>query len=152
MEKIVHETSSTGQFTWIFLETRLIDFLASYFLHGLCCCTWASLVAASEDYSSLRCTGFSLQWSLLLWSSTIFLSSPWPQASPLLHPLIHRCHPPPCEDLGVGWHLHGEYKGSLSAGGSCTRQLSESNSGYLGVTHPRRGCSGHSNGKGTLSS
>ena len=28
-----------------------------------------SLVAASEGYSSLRCTGFSLQWLLLLRSS-----------------------------------------------------------------------------------
>ena len=27
-----------------------------------------SLVAASRGYSSLRCVGFSLQWSLLLWS------------------------------------------------------------------------------------
>ena len=28
-----------------------------------------SLVAASRGYSSLRCTGFSLQWLLLLWST-----------------------------------------------------------------------------------
>ena len=27
-----------------------------------------SLVAASGDYSSLRCAGFSLRWLLLLWS------------------------------------------------------------------------------------
>ena len=31
--------------------------------HGL------SLVATSEGYSSLRCTGFSLRWLLLLWST-----------------------------------------------------------------------------------
>ena len=28
-----------------------------------------SLVVASEGYSLLRCTGFSLQWLLLLWST-----------------------------------------------------------------------------------
>ena len=28
-----------------------------------------SLVAASRGYSSLRCTGFSLRWLLLLWST-----------------------------------------------------------------------------------
>ena len=28
-----------------------------------------SLVVASRDYSSLQCTGFSLQWLLLLWST-----------------------------------------------------------------------------------
>ena len=128
-----------------------------------------SLVAASEDYSSLRCMGFSLQWPLLLWSSAIFLPPPGPQASPSLPsyedpvhcPMrTHHCHPPPCEDLGVGWkigegppwHLREEYKGSLSAGGSSTRQISESNLGYLEVTHPRCGCSGDFDGKGTLSS
>ena len=28
-----------------------------------------SLVASSRGYSSLRCTGFSLRWLLLLWST-----------------------------------------------------------------------------------
>ena len=43
-----------------------------FFLVGLCWVFIAahglSLVAASRGYSSLRCTGFSLQWLLLLQS------------------------------------------------------------------------------------
>ena len=43
-----------------------------------------SLVAASGGYSSLRCTGFSLSWLLLLWSTgsrhTVFsICSMWAQ-------------------------------------------------------------------------
>ena len=41
----------------------LFSFLATL---GLCCCTWAPLVAVSGGYSSLWCTGFLLQWRLLL--------------------------------------------------------------------------------------
>ena len=41
-------------------------FLASLGLH---CCPWLSLVAASGVSSLLRCAGFSLQCSLLLWST-----------------------------------------------------------------------------------
>ena len=37
--------------------------IESLLLHGF------SLVVASRDYSSLPCTGFSLRWLLLLWST-----------------------------------------------------------------------------------
>ena len=37
---------------------------------GLCCCMWAfSSCSKVGDYSSLRCTGFSLHWLLLLQST-----------------------------------------------------------------------------------
>ena len=36
---------------------------------GLCCCVGFPLVLVSGGYSSLRCTGFSLRWLLLLWST-----------------------------------------------------------------------------------
>ena len=54
-------------------EFYLFIFNINLFIHlflaalGLCC--GLSLVAASGDYSSLRCAGFSLQWFLLLQST-----------------------------------------------------------------------------------
>ena len=36
---------------------------------GLCCCLGFSLVAVSRDCSWLQCSGFSLWWPLLLWST-----------------------------------------------------------------------------------
>ena len=58
-------------FLWGFLFIYL--FLTAL---GLCFWNWktnmrVSLVAASEGYSSLQCTGFSL-WSLLLLQSPVF--------------------------------------------------------------------------------
>ena len=50
-----------------FLKLFIYLFLA---VLGLLCCVWAlSLVAGSGAYISLWCTGFSLQWLLLLWST-----------------------------------------------------------------------------------
>ena len=54
-----------------FLKINVFIYLSIYFwlrwvfvaVHGL------SLDAASGGYSLLRCTGFSLQWFLLLWST-----------------------------------------------------------------------------------
>ena len=36
---------------------------------GLCCCTQAFFRCSEWDCSSLRCTGFSLGWPLLLWGA-----------------------------------------------------------------------------------
>ena len=50
---------------YFFFYKFIYLFLAALGLH---CCAWVSLVAESGGYSSLRCTGFSLRWLLLLWS------------------------------------------------------------------------------------
>ena len=52
-------------FIYLFIYLFIYFWLHWVFVavHGL------SLVAASRGYSSLRCTGFSLQWLLLLWST-----------------------------------------------------------------------------------
>ena len=45
---------------------KVYSFIYSYFwLLGLHCCAWLSLVVAGRGYSSLWCPGFSLWW--LLW-------------------------------------------------------------------------------------
>ena len=41
----------------------------SFFVLELCCCARAFSVAVSRGYSSLRCVGFSVWWSLLLKST-----------------------------------------------------------------------------------
>ena len=50
----------------------IFNFIYLFIYFWLCCVFVAahllSLVAASGGYSSLRCTGFSLRWLLLLWS------------------------------------------------------------------------------------
>ena len=48
---------------FIYLCIYLLKFLVAV---GLRSCMWLSLVAVSRVYSSLQCTGFSLQWILLL--------------------------------------------------------------------------------------
>ena len=52
----------------IFLKIYLCVYLFLAAL-GLRCCVGFSLVVASRGYSSLWCTGFSLRWLLLLWST-----------------------------------------------------------------------------------
>ena len=47
----------------------LIHFFLSFFLFGYVAARGLSLVVVSGDYSSLRCTGFSLRWLLLLRST-----------------------------------------------------------------------------------
>ena len=57
----------------VIVSISLIPFILFYFFKFYFWLRWVfvaarglSLVAASGDYSSLRCTGFSLQWLLLL--------------------------------------------------------------------------------------
>ena len=53
---------------YLFLKSKFIYLVLAAL--GLRCCAWAfSLVAASGGCSSLWCTGFSLQWLLLLQST-----------------------------------------------------------------------------------
>ena len=65
-KKLYHESHDSLE------KVPLPDFFFFFFLAalGLCCCTQAfSLVVASGGYSSLRCTGFSWRWLLLLRST-----------------------------------------------------------------------------------
>ena len=50
---------------YLYLLILLIYFWLPWVFAAAC---GLSLVAGSRDYSSLRCTGFSLRWLLLLWS------------------------------------------------------------------------------------
>ena len=54
-----------------FIYLFIFGGVGSSLLHAgfLRCCTWAFLIAASEGYSSLQCTGFSLQWLFVLRST-----------------------------------------------------------------------------------
>ena len=80
------EVSCLPQATWpredgyrsYFLENHILfsgflKFIYLFFYFWLCwvfvAACWLSLAAASMGYSSLWCTGFSLWWLLLLWST-----------------------------------------------------------------------------------
>ena len=52
------ESDTTERLNWTELFSAML---------GLHCCTSFSLVVVSGGYSLLQCTGFSLQWLLLLW-------------------------------------------------------------------------------------
>ena len=55
---------------WMYLPKTSFFFLIYFWLHWVFVAACGlSLVAASGGYSSLRCTGFSLRWLLLLWST-----------------------------------------------------------------------------------
>ena len=70
---------SISLFFFFFLigDGAICSFLKILFVYlflaalGLCCCAWAfsSCSESGWGYSSLRCTGFSLRWLLLLWST-----------------------------------------------------------------------------------
>ena len=69
---------------------------------GLCCLPRLALVVASGGYSSLRCTGSSLQWLLLLWSmgSRVWAQQLWLQGSGVVE---HSC-PNACVIPAQGWN------------------------------------------------
>ena len=59
----IFSRSSIFFLMFIYLCIYLLNVLVAVGLHS---CMWPSLVAVSRVYSSLQCTGFSLQWILLL--------------------------------------------------------------------------------------
>ena len=77
--------------TYLFITSFLL--FISFWLHRVfIAACWLSLVAASGGYSSLRCTGFSLQWLLLLWvtgsrRTGLFAPRLWDHLGPWIEPV-----------------------------------------------------------------
>ena len=68
----------TDFISFMYTEVRLLDYKVLFFFFnfhllnaeiGLRCFVWASSSCGEQGLFSLQCTGFSLPWLLLLWST-----------------------------------------------------------------------------------